>query len=165
MHLAQKSETMRLLILAIVVLTLTSCGTSKLVQQSKKSIKGTWDLNSISYSESGVFNVTLLKDSSKECFEGSSWQFIPNNNTGTYSLNGGGCSSDLRNFIFTIEDVDGSTGYQGFLLKPVNAKKKSETNEGFRLQLTQLSEATMQLQQTVSLEGKPFTITMNFTKK
>lgn len=156
---------MKKLLLAVIGLSLLSCGASKMVQQSKKNIKGEWLLNNIAYSESGAFNVTLLKDASKECFEGSSWQFIPNNNSGTYAINSNGCEAGTRNFIFTIEDVDASTGYQGFLLKPVNAKKKSETNEGFRLKLTQLSDMSMQWQQTVSVDGKPFNINMNFTKK
>ena len=156
---------MKKILIAIIGISLISCGTSKMVQQSKKTIKGEWVLNNITYSESGVFKVNLLKDSSKECFEGSNWQFIPNNNSGTYSINTEGCSTGTRNFIFTIKDIDGATGYQSFLLKPVNEKKKSETKEGFRMQLVSMTDISMQWQQTVSVDGKPFKITMNFSKK
>ena len=45
-----------------------------------KAIKGEWTLQSITYSEQGKFDVTLLNDTSKECFEGSTWKFVPNNN-------------------------------------------------------------------------------------
>ena len=69
-----------------------------------------------------------------------------------------------RNFVFTIQEVDPQTGLYDFLLKPTNEKHKSDTNQGFRLKLTSLSDAFMQWQQTVSVDGKPFTITMNFTK-
>ena len=156
---------MKKILFVIIGFSLLSCGTSKMVQQSKKTIKGEWTLNNITYSQSGAFNVKLLQDASSTCFENSSWQFIPNNNSGTYAINSNGCETGTRNFIFTIEDVDASTGYQGFLLKPVDEKKKSETNKGFRLSLTQLSTTSMQWQQTVPVDGKPFTITMNFTKK
>jgi len=156
---------MKKLIICIIALTLLSCGTSKTIQQSKKVIKGEWLVNTITFSESGSFNVTLFKDTSAACFEGSNWQFISNNNTGTYTINNENCPTGIRHFIFTIEDIDSTTGFQSFLLKPTNEKNKSETNQGFRLQLTQLSESSMQWQQTISLEGKPFKINMNFSKK
>ena len=66
--------------------------------------------------------------------------------------------------MFTIQEIDAQTGLYDFLLKPTNEKGKSETNQGFRLSLTSLSDTTMQWQQTVSVDGSPFTITMNFNK-
>jgi hypothetical protein len=152
-------------ILLILILTLVSCGASKTIRTSKKVMKGDWTLNSISYSEQGTYNVSLLDDASKACFEGSEWQFIPNNNTGTYTINDTACSIGVRNFIFTIQEVDPTTELYDFLLKPTDEKGKSATNYGYRMQLTQLTETTMQWQQTLNVEGKPFTITMNFTKQ
>ncbi|MFV0540438.1 MAG: lipocalin family protein [Aestuariibaculum sp.] len=155
---------MKRILLLVLTIGLVSCGTSKVVRDSKKVIKGNWALNNITYSESGTFNVSLLNDVSKECFEGSTWQFIPNNNTGTYTINGSDCAVGDRYFVFTIQEVDAATGLYSFLLKPTDAKHKSSTNQGFRLQLTALSDTDMQWQQTVNVEGKPFTITMNFIK-
>ncbi|WNH13884.1 lipocalin family protein [Thalassobellus suaedae] len=155
---------MKQLILLLFTISLVSCGASKTVRTSKKVIKGEWTLSSISYSEAGTYNVTLLSDASKACFEGSTWQFIPNNNTGIYTINDPSCSTGARNFVFTIQEIDQQTGLYDFLLKPTDEKHKSDTNQGFRLSLTSLSEAAMQWQQTVSVDGKPFTIIMNFTK-
>jgi len=143
---------------------LFSCGTSKVVRQSEKVIKGNWSLTGITYSKTGEYNVTLLNDTSRECFENSQWQFIPNNNTGLYSIINTNCNTGDRYFNFTIQEVDETTGYYDFLLKPTNEKGKSETNQGFRLRLTQLSENNMQWQQTVRADGEPFIINMNFTK-
>lgn len=154
----------KVLLVAVVSTLLFACGTPKTVQASKKVIKGDWLLSSISYSETGNFNVTLLSDASKDCFEGSYWSFIPNNNTGKYAIEKGGCEAGERNFIFTIQEIDASTGYYDFLLKPTNAKKKSDTNHGFRMQLANLNETNMQWQQHLTVEGKPFTIYMNFSK-
>ena len=156
---------MKKLLLSLIIITLLSCGGTKTVRESKKVMKGDWTLSSINYNQPGTFKVKLLNDASKECFEGSTWQFIPNNNTGNYTVNNTNCSIGMRYFIFTIQEIDESTGLYDFLLKPTNEKKKSETNSGFRLQLTQLSDTDMQWQQTVSIEGKPFTINMNFTKQ
>lgn len=155
---------MRKLLILLITVSLMSCGSSKTVRDSRKVIKGEWVLNSINYSEAGTYNVTLLNDVSKKCFEYSSWSFIPNNNTGKYTINDTSCQPGDRNFIFTIQEIDEQTGLYDFLLKPTNEKGKSETNQGFRMRLTAISETTMQWQQTVNVEGQPFTITMNFTK-
>ena len=148
-----------------IILMILSCGISKTVRDSKKVIKGEWTLSSITYSTAGKYNVTLLNDTSKDCFEGSTWQFIPNNNTGTYTINETSCSTGPRNFVFTIQEVNKETGLYDFLLKPTNEKQKSDTNQGFRLSLTSLTDTIMQWQQTVSVDGKPFIITMNFNKQ
>jgi len=152
-------------IFLLVVVLLTSCSASKTVRASKKVIKGDWVLSNVAYDTKGTLKVNLLNDSSAKCFEGSTWQFIPNNNTGIYTINNGNCNSGKRHFIFTIAETDQATGLYAFLLKPTNEKGKSETNKGYRLRLTQLSETTMQWQQAVPANGKPFNITMNFTKQ
>lgn len=154
----------KIILLVITATVLISCGTSKVVRQSKKAMKGNWTLNQITYSEQGKFNVTLLNDVSKECFEGSTWKFISNNNTGNYTINGSNCNGGERYFVFTVQEVDANTGLYDFLLKPTNIKGKSDLNTGFRLKLSELTEGTMQWQQTIYLEGKPFVISMNFTK-
>lgn len=152
--------------IAIVLITFCflACGSSKTVRQSKKVIKGDWTLTSIKSSAIGDLKITLLNDAEKACFENSTWQFIPNNNTGTYTLSGMTCGTDQRHFTFTIDEVNEDTGLYDFLLKPTNEKGKSETNSGFRLELTSLSETAMQWQQVVNLEGRSITINMNFTK-
>ena len=155
---------MKKVILIFLAIGLISCGTSKTVRDSKKTIKGDWTLSTITFSKTGKYNVTLLNDTSKDCFEGSIWQFIPNNNTGTYTINESSCSTGVRNFVFTIQEVDSQSGFYDFLLKPTNDRNKSETNQGFRLKLTALSDTNMQWQQTVTADGVPFIINMNFAK-
>lgn len=155
---------MKKLLILLLTIGLFSCGTSKTVRDSRKIIKGNWMLNNITYSQAGTYNVTLLNDVSKDCFEGSSWSFVPNNNTGTYNISNAGCASGERYFIFDINEIDETTGLYDFMLKPTNEKYKSETNQGFRLKLSALSDYNMQWQQTVTVDNKPFTITMNFTK-
>lgn len=156
---------MRKLLALFLLASLTiSCGSSKVVKESRKEIKGYWSLDDISYSESGTFNVQLLNDTSTECFEGTSWRFIPNNNRGYYEVQNPDCPTGNRNFIFAIQEIDEQTGLYDFLLKPTDEKYKSANNIGFRLRLAQMSSNSMQWEQTVTLEGKPFTIYMNFSK-
>ena len=153
----------KFILLMIVLATVMACG-PKTVQESKKVIRGYWNLDEITYSEEGTFNITMMRDTSKECFEGSSWRFIPNNNTGQYAISNSDCPTGDRHFIFTIQEVDPATGLYDFLLKPTDEKKKSEDNTGFRFRLAKLSNNSMTWEQTVSLDGSPFTISMNFSK-
>lgn len=143
---------------------LMSCGASKTSKVSKKVFKGQWTLSKVDYSSVATFNINLLNDVSIECFEGSTWQFVPNNNTGTYNISNSSCSIGERYFIFDIQEVNSDTGLYDFLLKPTNKKGKSETNKGVRYKLSALSESSMQWQQTIYKDGKPFIINMNFIK-
>ncbi len=154
----------KILILLFISSFLSSCSTSKTVRVSKKTIKGDWTINNVTYDTSGNYKVSLFNDVSKECFEGSTWHFIPNNFTGNYVINGSDCKTGERYFRFNIQEVDKETGLYSFLLKPTDDKYKSENNSGFRLKLSHLSDMEMQWQQKVNVNGKPFIITLNFIK-
>ena len=161
----------KVLFLLMLGLSVAACKTQGTIAQStqgtrqaNKVITGEWILSSVTYSEKGKYEITLLNDTSKECFEGSYWKFVPNNYRGIYAINKAGCAAGDRHFIFTVQEVDKSTGYYDFLLKPTNEKYQSETNAGVRLHLAYLSENEMRWEQTVRVDGKPFVISMNFTK-
>jgi len=156
---------MKKLVYLFILSIMLSCSASKNVRTSKKVIKGSWVLNSVEYNTQNTLSVNLLNDASARCFEGSIWQFIPNNNTGTYSIQNTDCGVSTRNFIFTIQEVNKENGWTDFLIKPTNRKGKSETNKGFRLELVSQSETNMQWQQTVIVNNKPFPIRMNFIKQ
>lgn len=155
---------MRKIILGVLVTFLMACGSTKVERQSKRTIKGDWRLTSIDYDRSGKFKIKLLEDEARACFESSNWQFIPNDNKGTYVISGSGCNEGTRHFRFDIQTVNPETGLYNFMLKPTDEKFKSVTNSGFRMKLYELSETAMQWQQTVKVEGEPFTISMNFKK-
>lgn len=152
------------LILIALVATFASCGPSKVIKESRKTLKGNWTLNDVSYDRPGTYEVQLLNDASEDCMEGSTWRFIPNNNFGNYELSGVGCDTETRYFVWGIPDQGGDTNNYDIMIKPTDAKMKSETNAGFRIALSYLSEDQLQMTQTVSVEGVPFVITMNFTK-
>lgn len=155
----------RLLMLLIVTLLVSCSASQKTIIAAKKTLKGEWSLDKISYDRSGVFEVTLYNDASAECLTGGIWKFIPNNNTGKYTVNENQCTSTgARNFRFTIPEPS-ENGEYSFLFKPIDEKKKStNNNKGYRMTLKHLDATTMTWTQTVSLEGKPFVITMDFNK-
>ncbi|MAN26581.1 MULTISPECIES: lipocalin family protein [Mesonia] len=147
-------------------LLLVACGTTKIERQAERTFTGDWTLTDITYpNSSGFVDVTLFQDASSNCFRNSSWNFINNNNKGTYTLSGADCMGGTRNFVWAVREETPDSGLYDFTLKPVqegeNARK---INTGFKLNLVSLNENNMVWEQTVSYEGQPFKIRMNFIK-
>lgn len=156
----------KILFISVMALLVFSCGPSKTAREARATFNGNWTLTSITYpNSSGQFNVTLLNDAQANCFENSTWNFVSNNNRGTYTLNGSNCDMSSRNFIWSIDEENTPEGIYDFLLKPTDENYKSTTgNQGFRLNLRSLSGDQMTWEQTVTLDGSPFVIRMNFTR-
>ena len=144
---------------------LASCGSGK-VREARKTFNGDWILSSITYPGStGDYNVTLFDDTSAACLENSKWNFVSNNNTGSYVPVLPQCSSDTRFFIWSVEEVNSETGNYDFILKPTNEEHESTRgNAGYRIDLVRLTDTEMVWEHTINFEGSPFTIRMNFTK-
>ena len=153
---------MKKFILVTLSIILFSCGASKNIRNQEKIIKGNWTLSKITYSKTGNYNVTLFKDALAGCFIRSGWKFVPNNNTGIYTINDTNCNSGEREFVFDIQEINEVSGYYDFLLKPDN---NNENNIGFRVELKELTETTMQWQQALTIDGEPFLINMDFIKQ
>ncbi|MFD1095930.1 lipocalin [Salegentibacter chungangensis] len=156
----------KILMLSALVILAVACGPSKVAKEARKTFDGSWTLTSVTYPQNtGQFNVTLFNDATASCFENSTWNFISNNNRGTYQVQGMDCSSGNSYFIWSIDEENTPEGMYDFLLKPTNEDYKSTTgNQGFRLNLKSLTDNNMVWEQTVSLEGEPFVIRMNFSK-
>lgn len=146
---------------------LVSCKSSAVVNEARKTMRGDWTLNSIEYPEGQEnLEVTLFNDTSAECLENSVWNFVSNNNRGSYVPSNMGCSSEPRYFIWSVAEMDASGGNYDMMLKPTNEDYKSTTgNQGFRINLTTLTTDVMVWEQTINFEGRPFTIRMNFNKQ
>ena len=155
----------KIVLIVLMVGTLISCGPGKVVQEAEGTIKGDWRLTNITYPENQNLKVTLLNNVPARCLEGSSWNFIANNNTGSYSPLGATCPTGPNFFIWSVNEMDAAAGSYDLLLKPTDADFKSTTgNQGYRLNLVNLSGDQMVWEQTLNFEGKPFTIRMNFNK-
>lgn len=161
-----KKNLQSLVIAMLVVFTVASCGSSKVVREAQKTFKGDWILNNVTYpGNTGSFNVTLFNEAKASCFENSTWSFVANNNTGTYTIQKPNCNSGERYFRWNVEEVNAETGNYDFLFKPTDDRNKSlNNNAGFRINLISLTETQMIWEQTVRFEGDDFTIRMEFSK-
>ena len=156
----------KIIYLLFSIVFLVSCGSSRVANEARATMAGDWQLTSITFPESSqTVRVSLLDNIPASCLENSTWNFISNNNTGSYVPSGINCDSSPRFFVWSIDGSNAQMGTYDLMFKPTNADHKSETgNQGYRINLTHLSGDRMTWEQTVSFEGRPFTITMNFNK-
>lgn len=151
--------------IVICAVVLASCGTSKVVNEARKTINGEWTLSSITFpGNSNNLDVKLFNDATASCLENSTWSFVSNNNSGFYTVSGMSCdNTDNRYFQWSVDKVNAGGNFD-FMLKPTDAQWNSTTDAGFRINLVSLTGTNMVWEQTVNFEGSPFTIQMNFNK-
>ncbi|WP_299222504.1 lipocalin [uncultured Aquimarina sp.] len=160
---------MRTICITLICTLLLSCGASnKLTRAAKNSINGVWVLKEVDYDtdSKGTYAITVLNNISLQCIENTNWEFIANNNTGSYALSGTSCSNtSVQNFIWSIpKEMYGFN--HSIMLKPVNNKmKSSNNNKGYRMQLYQLEETMMIWSYDMIVDGEKFTIKLNFDKQ
>lgn len=156
----------KIAIILLLTVFLGSCGSSgEVVREARSTINGTWTLTNITYpNNTGTFNVNLFRDTSANCLNNSEWNFVSNNNTGSYIPTGTGCNTDPRFFIWSVNEVDAGRSYD-FMLKPTDDRNRTTSNDqGFRINIISLDQTTMVWEHTVNFEGSPFTVRMNFNK-
>lgn len=152
-------------ILLLLTVVLSSCTLSKDEKGARKTIDGTWNLNSVTYDTQGVFNTVLFDDATTSCFKNSQWFFRSNNSTGTYNIANSDCSTGIRNIRWAANETSKGSGIYNFDMKFTDEKKRDiQKDTGYRMLLKYLDDNSMQITQTVSFEGKPFNINLNFTR-
>ena len=156
----------KIAILFVAVALLASCGSSAVVDEARATMRGDWTLTNVTFpGDEEDLKVTLLNDIPVSCLENSSWNFISNNNTGSFETTGLACENGPHFFIWSIDEVDEAGGNYDLMFKPTDADFDSTTgNIGYRINLTNLTGNSMVWEQTINFEGKPFTIQMNFNK-
>lgn len=146
------------------VLLFTSCSTSKIVKENEKLFKGDWTLSQITTDQGNLVDVKkIFNHFTKECFEGSQWHLVANNNSGWYTLEGYGCP-DAQNRIKWYMQEDGSDVYFWFKQIADDVKDKNVTS-GYKMKMVSLSETEAHLMYEVPFEGKKLTMHYYFSKQ
>ena len=114
------------LLLVAALLNLNACSVSKEARSTKKSINGSWTLQTITtegMSTDGVnikMKATIFNEADYNCFVGSTWNFIANNGTGNYTIgNGGNCVGVTQGIKWSIYEPAGQEKLFQFKLKTV----------------------------------------------
>lgn len=146
----------KILFLSICVIALVSCGS--LDQKAQVGIKGNWTITQVTYPGSDYIKVTSFDVADSQCFVGSSWKFVSNNNTGTMEVNKAGCPSFSSPIIWTV------TKEGTYTLKITEGQKGKHVTQGYLLRMQNQTENSFDLVDNVSVGGKSVDVVYHFQK-
>jgi hypothetical protein len=151
-----------ILIIALSVLVLScksksATGTS-LDKKTQVGMKGNWTITSVTYPSSNVFKVNSFDLADSQCFVGSKWKFISNNNKGNFSLNSSKCTAYSTPITWFI-NKDGQ-----FVMKILDASKARKVKDGYVLRVANLTDNSFQLVDQVDVLGKQTDVVYQFNR-
>jgi hypothetical protein len=154
----------KLILLGVFAVLFASCKTSSITntktdRSSQVAIKGNWVISSVNYPGSEYIKVNSFQLADSQCFVGSNWKFISNNNKGEMALTKTGCpafSSPITWFV----NKDGQ-----FVLKVLDAGEKAKkVRDGYVLAVANQTESSFQLIDKIDVGGKLTDVVYQFTK-
>jgi hypothetical protein len=154
----------RILFLTAIALVLFSCKStsitnSKLDKGAQVAMKGNWVISSVSYPGSEYIKVNSFQIADSQCFEGSTWKLVSNNNKGNMSLTKYGCAPFTSPITWFV-NREGE-----FVLKVLNADiKAKKVREGYVLQVANQTETSFQLIDKITVGGKLTDVVYQFQK-
>jgi hypothetical protein len=128
--------------------------------RTAKYINGHFTITKVTNPGNDYIAVTSFQLADSHCFEGSSWNFVSNNNKGDMALAAGG---DCPNFSSPIRWYLNSESQ--FVLKVLDAGEKAKkVRDGYVLTLSNANDAGFDLSESVNVAGKISNITYHYQK-
>lgn len=151
-----------LLLAGILGATIASCSTAKTAQNNRSEflkLKGDWQITSVDHDKN--YKVKPFDEGADaQCWVGSQWKLVPNNWTGTYSINGGGsCPTVTQPIKFEVVN-----GTQFQFKKIAEGTKAKQNSAGYTLNLISQTEDQFSLEQNIPSGGDNVKIVYNFQK-
>ena len=139
-----------------------SCSSANQAQNARADfmkLKGSWEISSVDY-EKGYKIKPFDEGADAQCFVGSQWKLVPNNYTGSYTINGGdSCPTVTQPIKFEI------TKDNEFKFKKINADVKAKNVvAGYILQFEKQDTNSFTLVQNVPFEGNILKVYYNFVR-
>jgi hypothetical protein len=154
----------KIIFLAAIALVMISCKsssvtTTKLDKSVQVALKGNWIISSVSYPSSEYIKVNSFDLADSQCFVGSTWKFISNNNRGKMALTKYSCSAFSSPITWFV-----NTGGE-FVLKILGANSKSKkVREGYVLSVANQTENKFQLIDKITIGGKLTDVVYQFQR-
>jgi hypothetical protein len=154
----------KIVLLCILAISMLACKSTSITstntdRKSQVGIKGNWVISSVTYPGSQYIKVNSFQIADSECFEGSTWKFISNNNKGNMALTKAGCTSFSSPITWFI-NKEGQ-----FVLKVLDAGiKAKKVREGYILNVANQSETSFQLIDKIDVGGKMTDVVYQFQK-
>jgi hypothetical protein len=147
---------------------MAACNTAKQTEKkmeemdlaSQKKLKGTWQITDISFPERESFKIKSFQIADANCFIGSQWNFIPNNNTGNLTIS----KADCPQFSSPISWNINKNGIFSFKFVSRGAKSKS-VKQGFKLRINNQTNNTFELIDDINVEGSQKELVYHFQRQ
>ena len=128
-------------------------------RKPNKAINGNWTITSVTYPGSEFIKVTSFDLADAQCFVGSTWKLISNNDSGEMALSKGGCPQVTSKIKWYL-NKDGQFVLK-FLDESVKAKK---VKEGYILKIADQTENSFKLSDAINVGGKMVDVVYLFEK-
>jgi len=152
----------KIIFLILVTTFLVGCKSNpatKLDMKSEIALKGNWTVTKVVYPGSDYIKVTSFDIADSQCFVGSQWKFVSNNNTGVMKLNNSSCTSFDSKITWFI-NKEGNLVMK-FLSEGINAK---HTLSGYVLKVANSTPNSFQLIDRISVGNKPTEVVYQFSR-
>ncbi|AFD07854.1 hypothetical protein [Solitalea canadensis] len=152
-----------LFIVAVLSCILFSFQTSSAQEIKRKTIMGTWRLDSILYDNIKAYStIKVFGDVDAGCMINSIWTFYGNWDGKILSPMAEGCPTTPQTLVWsTVKDGDGNV----FGIKPLLAGQKGkQITQGFKIPIQSIDGKNMVWHETVNLNYKTSHVTYFFTK-
>lgn len=137
----------------------TSVTNTAVDNKTERMMKGNWVISSVTYPGSEYIKVQSFNLADSQCFEGSNWKLISNNNKGDMALTKSDCMS-FSSPISWFVNKDGQ-----FVLKVLNAGEKAKkVRDGYILNVANQTENSFQLIDKINVGGKMTDVVYQFEK-
>ncbi len=139
-----------------------SCSTAKTAQADRAEflkMKGDWEITSVNYDKN--YKVKPFDEGADaQCFVGSHWRLIPNNWSGSYTMNGGGdCPSVIQPIKFEV-----TNGNEFKFKKMLEGSKAKSVTVGYSLNLISQTTDSFSLEQNIPSNGENVRVVYNFAR-
>jgi hypothetical protein len=136
--------------------SITSTNTNR---QSQVAMKGNWVISAVTYPGSQYIKVNSFQIADSECFVGSTWKFVSNNNKGEMALTKVGCPAFSSPITWFVNE-EGQ-----FVLKVLDADiKAKKVREGYILYVANQTDTSFQLIDKIDVGGKITDVVYQFQK-
>lgn len=133
---------------------------TKLDNKTERILKGSWTITKVDFPGSEVLKVESFFTADSQCFVGSNWSFISNNNKGDMKLNNPSTACiEYSSPITWYINKDGN-----FVFKFTNNYKAKEVTSGFVLDIKNITETSFDLVDKINVAGVSKDITYSFQK-
>lgn len=150
------------LFLAVIALVVACKSTSpvetKLDNKTEAMLKGDWVITSVTFPGSDYIKVKSFDMYDSQCFVGSQWSFVSNNNKGTMALANASCGSFSSDITWYI-NKEGQ-----FVMKILNAEKSKKVNQGYVMNVGTIAENSFQLVDKISVGSTPTNVVYQFSR-